>query len=124
MVYSRYAIVACVMCSSLWSAAVRADDSPQASQGQTTKEASKVDAAFHAAPVDPNALEKHRAGSGTTVVIQTGEVQANTAWGVTSGNNTISSGAFSDATGLPTVIQNSGNNVLIQNSTVVDVQFK
>lgn len=41
-----------------------------------------------------------------------------------SGGNTIDSGAFSNAVGLPMVIQNSGNSVLIQNATIVNVQLQ
>lgn len=40
------------------------------------------------------------------------------------GGNTISTGAFSNMNGIATVIQNSGNQVLIQNATVVDVIVK
>ena len=36
------------------------------------------------------------------------------------GNNTVSNGAFAGATGFATVIQNSGNNVIIQNATIVN----
>ena len=32
--------------------------------------------------------------------------------------------AFNGAAGVPMVIQNSGNNVLIQNATIVNVQFQ
>jgi hypothetical protein len=42
---------------------------------------------------------------------------------VITGNNSISEGSFANASGLPTVIQNSGANVLIQNATIVNVQF-
>lgn len=40
-----------------------------------------------------------------------------------SGGNVVSGSAFGNAAGLPTVIQNSGNNVLIQNSTIVNVRM-
>ena len=43
---------------------------------------------------------------------------------VTTGSNVISDGAFAGIGGLPMVIQNSGNNVLIQNATIVNVQLK
>jgi hypothetical protein len=43
---------------------------------------------------------------------------------VVTGNNSISEGSFANASGLPTVIQNSGANVLIQNATIVNVQFR
>jgi hypothetical protein len=53
----------------------------------------------------------------------TGTVQANVASNLTTGSNTISQGAFSNSSGLPMVIQNSGNNVLIQNSTILNLQL-
>lgn len=39
------------------------------------------------------------------------------------GGNVISEGAFNSSSGLVNVIQNSGNNVLIQSSTIVNVQM-
>ena len=53
-----------------------------------------------------------------------GTVADNAAINTLSGSNIVSDGAFSNASGLPTVIQNSGNNVLIQNATILNVQFK
>lgn len=53
-----------------------------------------------------------------------GLVRDNQAYNLTTGGNLISEGAFAGSSGLATVIQNSGNNVLIQNSTIVNVQFK
>ncbi len=40
------------------------------------------------------------------------------------GSNTIAEGAFANMNGIATVIQNSGNQVLIQNATVLDVIVK
>jgi hypothetical protein len=40
------------------------------------------------------------------------------------GSNRITQGAFNGAAGLPVVIQNSGNNVLIQNATIINLQLK
>ena len=42
----------------------------------------------------------------------------------TTGANLIDGSAFSGMNGIATVIQNSGNQVLIQNATVVDVIVK
>lgn len=50
-----------------------------------------------------------------------GVVQDNVAINNTTGNNSVSGEAFSDAAGFVTVIQNTGNNVLIQNSTIVNI---
>ena len=43
---------------------------------------------------------------------------------VSTGDNTINGGAFTNANGLPIVVQNSGNNVVIQNSTILNLQLK
>lgn len=40
------------------------------------------------------------------------------------GDNTISNGAFSEASGFATVIQNSGNHVIIQNATIVNLTME
>ena len=53
-----------------------------------------------------------------------GSVANNSAVNVASGNNYIADGSFTNMTGLPVTIQNSGSNVLIQNATIVNVQFK
>lgn len=52
-----------------------------------------------------------------------GTVSDNQANGTYSGGNLVSGSAFSGSAGLPTVIQNSGNNVLIQNATIVNVRM-
>ncbi|MGD8111541.1 carbon storage regulator [Vibrio sp. NTOU-M3] len=48
----------------------------------------------------------------------------NVAEHVVTGNNTIAAGALAASSGITNVIQNSGNNVLIQNSTVVNLTLK
>lgn len=48
----------------------------------------------------------------------------NVATNTVSGNNILSLGAFADSSGISSVIQNTGNNVLIQNSTVVNLTLK
>jgi len=53
-----------------------------------------------------------------------GSVADNTAINTVSSANIVADGSFANAVGLPTVIQNSGNNVLIQNATILNVQFK
>ncbi len=52
-----------------------------------------------------------------------GVVSGNVAHDNVSGQNVVGGGAFGNAAGISTVIQNSGNNVLIQNGTAVNVQF-
>lgn len=53
-----------------------------------------------------------------------GVVTGNSASNVATGSNSIDTGSFANMMGLPVVIQNSGANVLIQNSTIVNVQFR
>lgn len=53
-----------------------------------------------------------------------GTVGDNAAINTFSGSNIVSDGSFANSAGLPTVIQNTGNNVLIQNATILNVQFK
>ncbi len=43
--------------------------------------------------------------------------------GTFSGGNIINEGAFSDSSGLSTIIQNSGNNVLIQSATILNLNI-
>ena len=80
-----------------------------------------------AQPLTGESLDALRGGDNvhtvTNVSDVNGKVDGNTASNVTSGANLVDGGAFGNATGLSTVIQNSGNNVLIQNSTVVSIQF-
>ena len=52
-----------------------------------------------------------------------GAVTANRAYNLTTGDNTISTGSFAGSNGFNTVIQNSGNNVLIQSSTIINLQL-
>ena len=53
-----------------------------------------------------------------------GVVTGNSATGVVTGANTIQASSFAGASGIPIVIQNTGANVLIQNATVINLQFQ
>lgn len=53
-----------------------------------------------------------------------GMVRDNQAYNLTTGGNLITEGAFGAANGFSTVIQNSGNNVLIQNSTIINLHMQ
>lgn len=52
---------------------------------------------------------------------QNGDVTENVAIGNTNGGNLINGGAFTNASGVLSTVQNSGNNVLIQSSTIINV---
>jgi len=53
-----------------------------------------------------------------------GLVSNNQAFNLTTGSNWVTEGSFAGASGFSTVVQNSGNNVLIQNSTVINLQVQ
>ena len=52
---------------------------------------------------------------------QDGDVTDNVAIGNSNGDNLINGDAFSDSSGFLSTVQNTGNNVLIQNSTIINV---
>lgn len=70
-------------------------------------------------------LQALRGGENTVdnAILVEGEVSNNSADRIVSGTNRVGGGAFGNAAGVSTVIQNSGSNVLIQNSMIVNVQF-
>ncbi|GLQ94220.1 hypothetical protein GCM10007901_31710 [Dyella acidisoli] len=76
-------------------------------------------------PVSTSALQRY-SGSGLVQNNQTitGTVTGDTASNVTTGSNAITGNAFQGATGMPSVVQNTGNNVLIQTGVIVNVQLK
>jgi len=75
--------------------------------------------------IDSAALAKFSGGTDVTETMTlNGTVANNSVDHVVNGANVISSGSFTGAMGLPMVIQNSGNAVLIQNATIVNVQFQ
>ena len=70
-------------------------------------------------------LEQSRGGTDSkTDVKLDGVVTGNSATNVSTGGNVIDSGSFANMSGIPVVIQNSGANVLIQNATVINLQFQ
>lgn len=77
-------------------------------------------------PLPDGGLARQRGGAAlpSSEMKLDGAVGNNAATNVVTGANIISDGAFSNASGLPMVIQNSGANVLIQNATIVNVQFQ
>ena len=99
-----------------------------AQTSQPTREAPGSGArsvAFVAQPVDADTLAKTRGGAEVVNNDMTlhGVTAGNSARNVTTGDNSISAGSFANMTGLPTVIQNSGANVLIQNATILNLQM-
>lgn len=81
---------------------------------------------FDTEAVDAAALGSYRGGADLHLndITADGLVQDNHASNLTTGVNIITEGSITGAAGIPTVIQNSGNNVLIQNSTIINVQMQ
>jgi len=53
-----------------------------------------------------------------------GSVSDVKAFDLVTGNNVVTEGSLSGASGIPMVIQNSGNGVLIQNALILNVEVK
>jgi len=88
--------------------------------------ASKPRAPFRA-PLGTNDLDRQRGGADTRIVNEqrlAATLSQNVASDLTTGNNAINDGSFLGASGFPMVIQNSGNNVIIQNSTILNLNLK
>lgn len=95
------------------------------SQAGPAKRAARTHLFDHA--VTEARLAEGRGGAADVTIndiVERGLVAENEAHHLTTGSNSISDGAFSGASGLPIVVQNSGNNVLIQNSTILNLNLK
>ncbi|SOY69640.1 conserved hypothetical protein; putative exported protein [Cupriavidus taiwanensis] len=105
-------------------AAARADTAAATATAPAPAPGALFAGAARAVPV--SRLDDVRGGAEVTVndMRLHGTVADNAAVNTLSGTNHITDGAFSNAAGIPTAIQNSGSNVLIQNATIVNVQFK
>ena len=138
--YSVRVVVALAACLPSWvmAAGLSSDDRPLQVSGITDHSpASTVVSVGVSAVAEASvtgmgpAMSADQLGSyrgGTDIVSNdmelSGAVAGNSARNVSTGMNTISGGAFTNASGLPLVIQNSGANVLIQNATIINVQMK
>ena len=80
---------------------------------------------FGSKPLAADDLAARRGGDRMSNDIKlNGEVKDNYAKDLTTGSNQITAGAFAGSSGFSTTIQNSGNNVLIQNATILNIQMK
>lgn len=81
---------------------------------------------FGSPAVSDELLDASRGGADLELnkIRSDGVVRDNQAYNLTTGANLVTDGAFSAANGFSTVIQNSGNNVLIQNSTIINLHMQ
>ncbi len=75
---------------------------------------------------DANILEHSRGGAELNLydIKSDGIVRDNQAYNLNTGSNYIAEGSFAGAAGFATAVQNSGNNVLIQNATIINLQVQ
>lgn len=86
----------------------------------------RVQAGF-AVPLKETRLATMRGGADVVVVNQqdlSARLSNTSASNLTTGSNSITDGSFANSNGLPIVIQNSGNGVIIQNSTILNLNVK
>ena len=76
-------------------------------------------------PIQADKLADYRGGTAlvSSDMQLSGTTANNTAVNVATGTNAISAGSFSNMSGLPIVIQNTGANVLIQNAVILNLQM-
>jgi hypothetical protein len=76
--------------------------------------------------VDPSRLETQRGGADQTLstLRAAGTVSEIGVTDVLTGHNVVTEGALAGASGVPMLIQNSGNGVLIQNAVILNVQMQ
>jgi len=99
----------------------------QVSAEEGDQQALKRDSDIFGGPaVDRQDLAISRAGAEVNLydIKNDGVVGQNQAYNLSTGSNWVTEGSFSGASGFPTVVQNSGNNVLIQNATIINLQVQ
>ncbi len=83
---------------------------------------------FGSVAVDSQDLAVSRGGAELDITLNeaktTGVVGGNHASNLSTGSNFVNDGSFAGAAGFSTVVQNSGNNVLIQNATVINLRVQ
>ena len=128
IMHSRWLIVSALLVNTAcWSLQAGADEVAQATTkeiaGNTAGSATDI---FGSAAVDTENLAISRGGAEVNLfdVKSEGLVSNNSASNLSTGSNWVTEGSFAGASGFSTVVQNSGNNVLIQNATVINLQVK
>lgn len=115
--HSRWLIVMMLLGSACLPLQVSAETTDQ--QGEV-----RAGELFGSVAVDSQDLAISRGGTEVTINDLKGIVSDNQASNLVTGSNWVTEGSFAGATGFATVVQNSGNNVLIQNATIVNLQVK
>jgi hypothetical protein len=122
----RYALAIAVIAASLAPVTASAESSDDETDVRPVKVVEPRLPGFGAA-VEDQALEVQRGGQDDAYFndLRTkAQVYQTSTSNVSTGDNTINGGAFTNSNGMPVVVQNSGNNVVIQNATILNLQVK
>ena len=97
------------------------------SMGTPPARANQADAEFNSGAVLSETQLSEQSGQGgvilTNAQLSNNVININSSGNLINGDNVLSDHALSNVNGITSVIQNSGNNVIIQNSTIVNVNF-
>ncbi len=109
--------------------AAEEDDAPTGTAVASQAQPTSTQAAagwLGASTVDDRELARQRGGVDLHVNENNASaiVRDNVATNLSTGNNSINGESFAGMSGVPMVVQNSGNNVVIQNSTILNLQLK
>lgn len=108
-----------------WSAAATQPSAQPRATTMATHSVQPVGLGGWGRSVDSKTLATTSGGNEVSqTIILNGTVANNTVDHVVTGSNMIGNGAFNGAAGVPMVVQNTGNGVLIQNATILNVQFQ
>lgn len=104
------------------------DDAPLEAHALATQPASAASAVAWPGEsvVDDRELSQQRGGADLHLNENNASaiVRENVAANLSTGNNSINGESFAGMSGVPMVVQNSGNNVVIQNSTILNLQLQ
>lgn len=131
IIFIAKATLALAVCSSGWvfANAANLDDASQTvanvAEASISQTAPAVVSDF-GVPLESGQLDDYRGGFDLVKndMQLNGTVANNSAVNVMTGSNYIAEGSFSNSSGFPMVIQNSGANVLIQNATIFNLQLQ
>jgi hypothetical protein len=121
-------LIGSVFCCASALNAMAASDADQAGRDevQATSAAARQKIRGLGAALNESTLAEMRGGAEVLVNQQdlSARLSSVSASNLTTGANTITEGSFANANGLPIVIQNSGNGVIIQNSTILNLNVR
>ena len=98
------------------------DDSPLS--WEEAKSPAPALAGFDGMQVSAAKLDEKRGGEKMNDMQLDGVVGGNHASDLVTGSNFVADGSLTGNAGFTTVVQNTGNNVLIQNATIVNLQLQ